>query len=110
MADSFDDAWLSWASAQDAALGSGESSGHLNTGHEARNIWVLGEVRGGFAEPELKQALAAAREIADELGTRVQVPLIGADAARAAKDLIQLGADTVLKVEGVEVGTFEPEV
>jgi len=108
MVDSFDDAWLSWASAQDAALGSGESSGHLNTGSEARNIWVLGEVRGGFAGPELRQAIAVARELADELGTRVQVPVIGAEAARASEDLIPLGADTVLKVEGVE--TFHPEV
>ena len=110
MSETFDDAWLSWASAQDADRGSGETTGHLNTGSESRNIWVLGLASGGFADPDWKQAVAAARELADELGTRVQVPVIGPDATRLSEELIPLGADTVLKVEVPGTDGFQPEV
>ena len=73
-------------------------------------ILVLGELEGGALASTAAEILAAGRVLADGLGLQLSMGIAGADAASAAQDAIDHGADQVYVVNDPILVEYHPEL
>ncbi|MCB1142463.1 MAG: electron transfer flavoprotein subunit alpha/FixB family protein [Leptospiraceae bacterium] len=70
------------------------------------NVLVVGEIKDGALKKISKEITSAGKKIASELGSQVEVLLIGAGADGFASELAAVGADKVITAN---VADFNPE-
>ncbi len=73
---------------------------------DGRDVWVFVEQDGGKPAPVSLELLGKARELADQLGSRVTALVCGADTTPLAEAAIQSGADHVLAAEHPELAVY----
>lgn len=71
-----------------------------------RDVWVFVEQEAGCIAPVSLELLCKARELADQLQSRVCALLIGYQVAGLAEEAIHYGADTVLLAEHEELAQY----
>ncbi|MBU6428153.1 MAG: electron transfer flavoprotein subunit alpha/FixB family protein [Cyanobacteria bacterium REEB65] len=72
-------------------------------------VWTVAETSGGEVKSISLELLAAARSLADALGTTVGAILIGHEAASLTPVLFAYGADVVAVAESPVLANFAPE-
>ncbi len=72
-------------------------------------VWTIAEISGGEIKAISFELLAAARQLADALGTTVGSVVIGHEAASVAGSLFACGADEVAVAESPALANFAPE-
>ena len=74
------------------------------------DVMVYAEMRDGAMRPVAREAVAAARRLADGLGGSVVALTFGtAGSAEAAKGLAAFGADRIVAVESEELSRYSPD-
>ena len=76
-------------------------------GNDWRNILVLGRATKSGVYPETLALVGRARFLADELGCRVEVLLIGSDLEGATKELRQYPVDTIYRVKAPDYAPID---
>lgn len=77
------------------------------TGNNWRNILVLGRATRSGVYPETLSLVGRARFLADELGCRVEVLLIGSDLEGATKELKRYPIDTIYRVKAPDYAPID---
>lgn len=71
-------------------------------------VWVFSEQEGGDINPASYELLGKARELADQVNTKVGAVLVGQDGLKLADNLISYGADKVYIVTSDRLNDFMP--
>jgi electron transfer flavoprotein alpha subunit len=74
-----------------------------------RGVWVVAETRHGAFHGVSFELLGKGRELADALDVSLSAVLLGANVERAARELIERGADTVYVVDSPELEHYVDE-
>jgi electron transfer flavoprotein alpha subunit len=74
-----------------------------------RGVWVVAEARHGAFHGVSFELLGKGRELADALDVSLSAVLLGANVERAARELIERGADTVYVVDSPELEHYVDE-
>ncbi len=74
---------------------------------EYMNVWAIAEV--GRMSPVSLELVAAARELADRMGERAEVVLLGHQVEARAQELIRRGADIVYLAEDLTLADYSTE-
>ena len=73
-------------------------------------VMVYAETRDAVLRPVAREAVAAARSLADDLGASVVALTLGTPgSAEAAKELAAYGADRIVSVESDELSLYSPD-
>jgi electron transfer flavoprotein alpha subunit len=78
-------------------------------GEGYRNVWVVAETSSGALSLPTREAMAQARELADQIGTYVYGVLVGTGVEPLAQALIECGADRVLVADQPALAEYQPE-
>jgi electron transfer flavoprotein alpha subunit len=73
-------------------------------------VWVIAEQIGGRVLAVSLQLIGHARELADELGTSVEVVLLGDKLDEQTQQLFAAGADRVYLGDAPELAFYQPEI
>jgi electron transfer flavoprotein alpha subunit len=74
------------------------------------DVMVYAEMRGAALRPVAREAVSAARSLADDLGgSVVALTFGGPGSAEAAKELAAHGADRIVAVESEELSRYSPD-
>jgi len=73
-------------------------------------VWVVAELRGVQPHAVSLQLVGKARSLADQLGAKVEVILLGEDFAESAEILIASGADTVYVGRSKELAVYQSDI
>lgn len=76
---------------------------------EYMNVWVIAEVGQGKLSPVSLELVAAARELADRMGERAAVVLLGHQVEDRAQELIRRGADLVYLADDPTLADYSME-
>ncbi len=74
-----------------------------------KNVWVFAEQNNNKAEPVVYELLGEGRKLADKLGEKLCVVLLGSDVKGEAAKLITYGADIVYLVEDKLLLSFQED-
>lgn len=74
-----------------------------------KNVYVFAEQRGGVIQSVAYELLGKARDLADALGEKVVVLLLGSDIKNQAQNLIEMGADEVIVADSQELKDYLTE-
>ena len=74
-----------------------------------KNVYVFAEQRGGVIQSVAYELLGKARDLADALGEKVVVLLLGSDIKNQAQNLIEMGADEVIVADSPELKDYLTE-
>ncbi len=77
--------------------------------NEAKGVWIMAEQKNNKLQPVSFELLYKARQLADELGTKVTAVLLGSNVKDEAQCLIWRGADQVIIVENAELTHYQSE-
>ncbi len=76
---------------------------------EYMNVWAIAEVEQGRLSPVSLELVAAARELADRMGERAEVVLLGHQVEDQAQELIRRGADLVYLADDPTLANYSTE-
>jgi len=76
---------------------------------EYMNVWAIAEVGQGRLSPVSLELVAAARELADRMGERAEVALLGHQVEDQAQELIHRGADRVYLADDPTLAEYSTE-
>ncbi|MFQ6001348.1 MAG: electron transfer flavoprotein subunit alpha/FixB family protein [Anaerolineae bacterium] len=76
---------------------------------EYMNVWAIAEVGQGQLSPVSLELVAAARELADRMGERAEVVLLGHQVEDQAQELIRRGADLVYLADDPTLADYSTE-
>lgn len=74
----------------------------------AGEVWIFAEEDVGEIDQASYELLGKARELADQIGTRVGAVLVGQDGQKLTRSLISYGADKVYIVTSDRLNEFQP--
>jgi electron transfer flavoprotein alpha subunit len=77
--------------------------------HSTGPVWVIAEQTDGRLLTVSLQLVGRARQLADQLGTRVGAILLGEGVEDAARQLVAAGADRVYLGDAPHLGMYQPE-
>lgn len=78
--------------------------------NEWKNVWIWAEVCQGKISPTAFELLTAGRKLAEDLGEKLGVVLLGRDVQKYSQELIERGADCVYVCEAGELENHLDEV
>jgi electron transfer flavoprotein alpha subunit len=74
-----------------------------------KGVWVFGEQKDGEVQPVVFELINEGRKLADKLGEKLTVVVLGADMDTACKELLEYPVDSVLQVEDGSLKDYASE-
>lgn len=74
-----------------------------------QDVWVFGEQRAGQVNPVVLELIGEGRKLADQLGERLCVALIGDQVEEQARELLRYGVDQIYLVTETDLAVYNDE-